>query len=33
MKQSVDVAVMGAGHAGLNAIKEIRPVTDRWVLI
>jgi dihydrolipoamide dehydrogenase len=29
----VDVAVIGAGHAGLNAIKEIRKVTDRYVLI
>lgn len=33
MRKSVDVAVIGAGHAGLNAIKEIRKVTDNWVLI
>jgi dihydrolipoamide dehydrogenase len=33
MKTQVDVAVIGAGHAGLNAIKEIRKVTDNWVLI
>lgn len=33
MKTSVDVAVVGAGHAGLNALKEIRQVTDDWVLI
>jgi dihydrolipoamide dehydrogenase len=33
MKKHVDVAVIGAGHAGLNAIKEIRKVTDNWVLI
>jgi dihydrolipoamide dehydrogenase len=33
MKTSVDVAVIGAGHAGLNAIKEIRKVTDNWLLI
>jgi len=33
MKTSVDVAVIGAGHAGLNAIKEIRKATDNWVLI
>lgn len=33
MKQAVDVAVIGAGHAGLNAIKEIRGATDSWVLI
>ena len=33
MDKSVDVAVIGAGHAGLNAIKEIRKVTDRYVLI
>jgi dihydrolipoamide dehydrogenase len=33
MKRSVAVAVLGAGHAGLNAIKEIRKVTDDWVLI
>jgi dihydrolipoamide dehydrogenase len=32
MKQ-VDVAVIGAGHAGLNAIKEIRKQTDDWILI
>ncbi|MCF7985529.1 MAG: dihydrolipoyl dehydrogenase [Thiohalocapsa sp.] len=33
MTKSVAVAVIGAGHAGLNAIKEIRKVTDDWVLI
>jgi dihydrolipoamide dehydrogenase len=33
MKRHVDVAVIGAGHAGLNAIKEIRKVTDNYVLI
>ncbi len=33
MREQVDVAVIGAGHAGLNAIKEIRKVTDDWVLI
>jgi len=33
MRERVDVAVIGAGHAGLNAIKEIRKVTDDWVLI
>jgi len=33
MEKSVDVAVIGAGHAGLNAIKEIRKVTDSYVLI
>ena len=33
MHQRVDVAVIGAGHAGLNAIKEIRERTDRYVLI
>lgn len=31
--RQVDVAVIGAGHAGLNAIKEIRKETDNWVLI
>ena len=31
--RQVDVAVIGAGHAGLNAIKEIRRQTDNWVLI
>jgi pyruvate/2-oxoglutarate dehydrogenase complex dihydrolipoamide dehydrogenase (E3) component len=25
--------VIGAGHAGLNAIKEIRKVTENYVLI
>ena len=29
----VDVAIIGAGHAGLNALKEVRKVTDNWVLI
>ncbi|MEY6432141.1 dihydrolipoyl dehydrogenase [Thioalkalicoccus limnaeus] len=33
MKRSVEVAVIGAGHAGLNAVKEIRQATDDWVLI
>lgn len=33
MERYVDVAVIGAGHAGLNAIKEIRKVTDNYVLI
>jgi dihydrolipoamide dehydrogenase len=33
MNRHVDVAVIGAGHAGLNAIKEIRKATDNWVLI
>jgi pyruvate/2-oxoglutarate dehydrogenase complex dihydrolipoamide dehydrogenase (E3) component len=33
MERQVDVAVIGAGHASLNAIKEIRKVTDNYVLI
>ncbi|HSQ08272.1 MAG TPA: FAD-dependent oxidoreductase, partial [Chromatiaceae bacterium] len=33
MNRRVDVAVIGAGHAGLNAIKEIRKVTGHYVLI
>ena len=33
MKRQVDVAVIGAGHAGLNAIKEVRKVTENYVLI
>jgi dihydrolipoamide dehydrogenase len=33
MNIQTDVAIIGAGHAGLNAIKEVRKVTDRWVLI
>lgn len=33
MSETVDVAVIGAGHAGLNAIKSIRHYTDRYVLI
>ena len=33
MYKSVDVAVVGAGHAGLNAVKEIRKFTDNYVLI
>ena len=31
--RKVDVAVIGAGHAGLNAIKEIRKQTSDFVLI
>jgi len=31
--RNVDVAIIGAGHAGLNALKEIRKTTDNWVLI
>lgn len=33
MTTEVDVAIIGAGHAGLNAVKEVRKVTDRWLLI
>lgn len=33
MPERVAVAVIGAGHAGLNAIKEIRKVTDAYCLI
>jgi len=33
MIRHVDVAVIGAGHAGLNAIKEIRKITENYVLI
>ncbi len=33
MNHQVDVAIIGAGHAGLNAIKEIGQVTDNYVLI
>ena len=31
--RKVDVAIIGAGHAGLNALKEVKKVTDNWVLI
>lgn len=31
--RKVDVAILGAGHAGLNALKVVRQVTDDWVLI
>lgn len=33
MSDEIDVAVIGAGHAGLNAVKEIRKVTDSYLLI
>ena len=33
MGRQVDVAIIGAGHAGLNAVKEIRKHTDNWVLV
>ena len=31
--RKVDVAIIGAGHAGLNAIKEVRRAGCSWVLI
>jgi len=31
--RNVDVAIIGAGHAGLNALKEVKKVTDNWVLV
>ncbi|KAF0113857.1 MAG: pyruvate/2-oxoglutarate dehydrogenase complex dihydrolipoamide dehydrogenase component [Rhodospirillaceae bacterium] len=31
--RTVDVAVIGAGHAGLNALKEVQRITDNYVLI
>jgi len=35
MHKRLDLAVIGAGHAGLNAIKEIRKITGNasalWV--
>jgi dihydrolipoamide dehydrogenase len=33
MSQPIDIAVIGAGHVGLNSVKEIRKRTDNWVLI
>ena len=33
MKRKFDVAIIGAGHAGLNALKEVKKATDNWVLI
>jgi dihydrolipoamide dehydrogenase len=33
MNKHVHVAIVGAGHAGLNAIKEVRKTTDDYVLI
>lgn len=33
MRKMVDVAIIGAGHAGLNAVKEVRKVTQNFVLI
>ena len=31
--RKVDVAIIGAGHAGLNALKEVRRAGCSWVLI
>jgi hypothetical protein len=31
--RNVDVATIGAGHAGLNALKEVRAAGASWVLI
>lgn len=33
MTRTCDVAIIGAGHAGLNAVKEVRKQTDNWLLI
>ncbi len=33
MRKELDIVVIGAGHAGLNAIKEIRKVTDNYMLV
>jgi len=33
MRRNVDVAIIGAGTAGLGALAEIRKKTDSWVLI
>ncbi len=33
MNRKVDVAIIGARHAGLNALNEVRRHTDNWVLI
>lgn len=31
--RNVAVAIIGAGHASLTALKEVKKVTDNWVLI
>ena len=33
MKKKVDVAIIGAGTAGLNAMAQVQEVTDNFVLI
>ena len=33
MERKVDVAIIGAGSAGLDAMSEVRKVTDNFVLI
>jgi len=33
MERKVDVAIIGAGTAGINAMSEVRKVTDRFVMI
>ena len=33
MRKELDVVVIGAGQAGLNAIKEERKATNRYALI
>ena len=32
-EMKTDVVIIGAGHAGLNALKEVRKVTDNYILI
>lgn len=31
--RNVDVAIVGSGHAGLNALKEVKKSAKSWVLI
>jgi len=31
--REVEIAIIGAGHAGLNALKQVKAKTDSWILI
>ncbi len=33
MNQTVDIAIIGAGSAGLSALQQVRKITDNFLII